>query len=136
MESMQKCLSGSGSESRASSSYNLCLSTISTKKVPQLKWILASEGIDDKNGGYQQNSMGGNNHIQTPQIKNHTATLYNKKLYVFGGYDGKKNHSNLRVFDTETLKWIKPKRAGGVPPPGRNGHTATLVGKFSSILFV
>jgi Kelch motif len=39
----------------------------------------------------------------TPQIKNHTATLYNKKLYVFGGYDGKKNHSNLRIYDTETL---------------------------------
>jgi hypothetical protein len=70
-----------------------------------------------------------NNLIQTPQIKNHTATLYNKKLYVFGGYDGKKNHSNLRIFDTETLKWIKPRRAGGTPPPGRNGHTATLVGK-------
>lgn len=56
--------------------------------------------------------------------------MYNKKLYVFGGYDGKKNHSNLRIFDTETLKWVKPKRAGGNPPPGRNGHTATLVGKF------
>ena len=68
------------------------------------------------------------NSNHTPQIKNHTATLYNKKLYVFGGYDGKKNHSNLRVFDTETLKWVKPKRAGGTAPPGRNGHTATLVG--------
>jgi hypothetical protein len=32
----------------------------------------------------------------------------------------------LRIFDTETLKWIKAKRAGGTPPPGRNGHTATL----------
>jgi hypothetical protein len=37
----------------------------------------------------------------TPQIKNHTAVLYNKKLFVFGGYDGKKNHSSLRVFDCE-----------------------------------
>ena len=51
-------------------------------------------------------------------------------MYVFGGYDGKKNHSNLRIFDTESLNWIKPKRAGGNAPPGRNGHTATLVGKF------
>ncbi len=74
-------------------------------------------------------------YIQTPQIKNHTATLYNKKLYVFGGYDGKKNHSNLRIYDTETLRWIKPKRAGGTPPPGRNGHTATLVGNLSASSF-
>ena len=37
----------------------------------------------------------------TPQIKNHTATLYKSKLWVFGGYDGKKNHSSLRIFDTE-----------------------------------
>ena len=65
----------------------------------------------------------------TPQIKNHTATLYNKKLFVFGGYDGKKNHSNLRIFDTETLQWAKTKRPSGNPPTGRNGHTATLVGK-------
>jgi len=33
----------------------------------------------------------------------------------------------LRVFDTETLLWIKHKRPAGNPPNGRNGHTATLV---------
>lgn len=63
----------------------------------------------------------------TPQIKNHTATLYKGKLWVFGGYDGKKNHSSLRIFDTEQNVWIKPKKTGGNPPMGRNGHTATLV---------
>ncbi len=77
--------------------------------------------------------MQSTNSNSTPQIKNHTATLYKKKLYVFGGYDGKKNHSNLRIFDTETLQWIKTKRPGGNPPQGRNGHTATLVGKFDMI---
>jgi hypothetical protein len=45
--------------------------------------------------------------IQTPQIKNHSSTLYNKKLYIFGGYDGKKNHCILRVFDTEKNCWLK-----------------------------
>lgn len=64
----------------------------------------------------------------TPNIKNHTATLYKNKLYVFGGYDGKKNHSSLRVFDTERNTWIKPRRpSGSSAPMGRNGHTATLV---------
>lgn len=43
--------------------------------------------------------------MSTPQIKNHTATLFNKKLYIFGGYDGKKNHCNLRMFDTEKDCW-------------------------------
>ncbi len=81
----------------------------------QLKWILASidkgasANAHPMNGGGQSGedingaSAGYNKALCTPQIKNHTATLYNKKLYVFGGYDGKKNHSNLRVFDTETL---------------------------------
>ena len=79
------------------------------------------------------NSSGNGKGYSTPQIKNHTATLYNKKLFVFGGYDGKKNHSNLRIFDTETLQWTKTKRPAGNPPTGRNGHTATLVGKLYSI---
>ena len=43
----------------------------------------------------------------TPQIKNHTATLFKKKLYIFGGYDGKKNHCMLRVFDTERDCWLR-----------------------------
>lgn len=86
-------------------------------------------------GGYSYSGGGGSGGgsgpkgYSTPQIKNHTATLYKKKLYVFGGYDGKKNHSNLRIFDTDTLQWTKTKRPAGNPPTGRNGHTATLVGK-------
>jgi N-acetylneuraminic acid mutarotase len=68
--------------------------------------------------------------IQTPQIKNHTSTLYENKLYIFGGYDGKKNHCNLRIFDTQENCWLKSLKPGGTPPQGRNGHTATLVSKF------
>ena len=65
----------------------------------------------------------------TPQIKNHTATLFRKKLYIFGGYDGKKNHCMLRVFDTERDCWLRQVKPGGEAPQGRNGHTATLVSK-------
>lgn len=91
------------------------------KKKPKFKWTLINEGmpcVDENN--YQTISA-------TPQIKNHTATLYKNKLYVFGGYDGKKNHSQLRTFDIKQNGWIKTKKPSGNAPQGRNGHTATLV---------
>ncbi len=82
-----------------SSSYTVNNGMYATVK---LKWIKASESGDNINPQYQ-----------TPQIKNHTATLYKKMLYVFGGYDGKKNHSSLRIFNTETYQWMKAKRPTG-----------------------
>jgi Kelch motif. len=69
-----------------------------------------------------------------PLIKNHTAVLYNKLIYVFGGYDGKKNHNTLYTFDIETKEWKMPSVFGN-EPPGRNGHTATLVGKIHLLIF-
>lgn len=47
------------------------------------------------------------------------------QVFVFGGYDGQKNHSTLHVFDHTTGRWICQNVAGKAPP-GRNGHTATL----------
>jgi N-acetylneuraminic acid mutarotase len=47
------------------------------------------------------------------------------QIFVFGGYDGQKNHSTLHVFDHTTGRWICQNVAGKAPP-GRNGHTATL----------
>jgi len=108
--------------------------SLAGKKLPkQLKWILVSEGNGEQqprqaglrgflNGlrpdqsidANQQNNNG--SVIQTPQIKNHTATLFKNKLYIFGGYDGKKNHYNLRVFDTERDCWLRSVKPGGVPP--------------------
>lgn len=37
--------------------------------------------------------------VQTPAKKNHSTTLYKNCLYVFGGYDGKKNHNQITVFN-------------------------------------
>ncbi|GMH96456.1 hypothetical protein TrVE_jg10141 [Triparma verrucosa] len=62
----------------------------------------------------------------TPTIKNHSVTLYNDKLYVFGGYDGRKNHNSLRTFNTKTCEWANCTNFESKVPPGRNGHTATL----------
>jgi hypothetical protein len=57
------------------------------------KWCLVEppEGFDDD--------------VHTPAKKNHSTTLHDGKLYVFGGYDGKKNHNIITVFDIKTFKW-------------------------------
>lgn len=58
--------------------------------------------------------------------KNHSTTLYENKLYVFGGYDGKKNHNIIKVFNIETYVW-STFEVEDYQPSGRNGHTATLI---------
>jgi len=64
----------------------------------------------------------------TPMIKNHTVTYHQGKLYIFGGYDGRRNHQTLVTFDVEKKVWcyIPPSQIEGDIPSGRNGHTATL----------
>eukprot|EP00919_Chromeraceae_sp_WS-2016_P000393 GHVR01001014.1.p1 GENE.GHVR01001014.1~~GHVR01001014.1.p1 ORF type:complete len:228 (+),score=77.45 GHVR01001014.1:35-685(+) len=61
-----------------------------------------------------------------PAVKNHTIILYENILYIFGGYDGKANRSELFTFDTNTYKWSYP-ITYGTAPLSRNGHTATLI---------
>ena len=60
-----------------------------------------------------------------PSKKNHSTTLHNNKLYVFGGYDGKKNHNTISVYSIDTKKWSSLDLPNA--PSGRNGHTATLI---------
>jgi Galactose oxidase, central domain len=65
--------------------------------------------------------------IGCPQIKNHSAILYKKCIYLFGGYDGKKNHNFLHMYDIIKNEWTVC-ITFGKEPEGRNGHTATLIG--------
>ena len=92
-----------------------------------------------------------------PTIKNHSVTYYRDHLYCFGGYDGRRNHNSVLIYNLTEERWIRPMEnhnttaphhhhhnysnsmvAGaaaadhrytihGTPPPGRNGHSATLV---------
>jgi len=91
----------------------------------------------------------------TPQIKNHSVTYHRGYLYCFGGYDGRRNHQTLLIYSLREGRWMTPASNSsgalggggganglvgggvsgsgrerymvrGVPPPGRNGHTATL----------
>ena len=59
----------------------------------------------------------------TPTIKNHTATLVDNQLFIFGGYDGRRNHSTVHVFDFDTFTWRPCTNISGRAPQGRNGHT-------------
>jgi len=80
-----------------------------------------------------------------PTIKNHSVTHFNGYLYCFGGYDGSKNHDTMLLYSIAEERWIRPHHVGhpedlpgaynptdtsimvtGNPPPGRNGHSATL----------
>ena len=45
------------------------------------------------------------NNSSTPTIKNHTATKIGTKLFVFGGYDGVRNHHAVHILDSITLEW-------------------------------
>ena len=40
-----------------------------------------------------------------PTIKNHTATRIGGELFVFGGYDGVRNHNAVHILNCETLEW-------------------------------
>ena len=62
-----------------------------------------------------------------PSKKNHSTTLHASanKLYVFGGYDGKKNHNTISVYSIDSKQWSTLDLPNA--PSGRNGHTATLI---------
>jgi len=73
--------------------------------------------------------------LEIPSTKNHTATPVGNEVYVFGGYDGQKNHNELYVFDVALMEWRNPV-VGGEKPSGRNGHSATLLPKEEQILIL
>ena len=63
----------------------------------------------------------------------HSATLVesridqSRRIYVFGGHDGRRSLSDLHIFDTESMNWSKAAVSGRAPLAGSR-HTATLVG--------
>lgn len=92
----------------------------------------------EQNTSPQEGSTG------APTIKNHSVTHFKGFLYCFGGYDGRRNHLTLLMYSIDEKKWIRPISCNlheprpfvekgpnpiyvtGTPPPGRNGHSATL----------
>lgn len=58
---------------------------------------------------------------------NHSAEIYKKKMYIFGGWNSKEFFGDLVVFDLEKNVW-KKLEAEGVPPVARMGHGSCMVG--------
>jgi Kelch motif len=43
-----------------------------------------------------------------PTIKNHSVTYFNGKFFVYGGYDGRRNHATLLIYDIKEERWFRP----------------------------
>ncbi|KAI5479159.1 hypothetical protein MNV49_004019 [Pseudohyphozyma bogoriensis] len=58
-----------------------------------------------------------------PVTRAHTATLVDKRLFIFGGGDGPTYYNDTYFFDTLSLTWVKPVIHGN-PPTRRRAHTS------------
>lgn len=59
-----------------------------------------------------------------PRI-DHSASLYNSKLYIFGGFDGNLRYADFYQYDLKTFVWTKVVGEGELPP-NRFGHTTVV----------
>jgi len=58
----------------------------------------------------------------------HSATVFGDEMYVFGGRgSGGKNFRDMDCLNLKTMTWRKIRSANALPP-GRSGHSATLIG--------
>lgn len=95
----------------------------------------ATKAFSRQHTSWSMHDSESSEHLEIPSTKNHTATPVGSEFYVFGGYDGQKNHNELYVFDVPSMEWRQP-LVGGIKPSGRNGHSATLLQGASQILIL
>lgn len=50
-----------------------------------------------------------------------------RKVYMFGGYDGAKCFNDIEILDLHLMTWIQPNIYGKIPM-ARNAHTMTVIG--------
>jgi len=67
------------------------------------------------------------------QRHSHTATLVDKRIFVFGGY-GQRYYNDLIILNCATLVWSKP-RVNGAGPSPRSSHSAVTDGKDKIYVF-
>lgn len=72
------------------------------------------------------NPLDGHNPQVPFQRYGHTAVVYKRFVYVWGGRNDEEICKILYQFDTRTLKWSAPKTQGFVPG-ARDGHSACII---------
>lgn len=69
--------------------------------------------------------------VQTPEKErpppraNHSSTVWQSKLYIFGGWDGTKRLNDLYSYDVLTNKWMELRPTSS--PSARAGMCMTTV---------
>lgn len=53
--------------------------------------------------------------------------ILDKKMYIFGGWNGKDYFNDIITFDLEKMVWSKLE-TNGTPPIPRQGHASCVVG--------
>ncbi|KAF5729427.1 hypothetical protein HS088_TW21G01592 [Tripterygium wilfordii] len=66
--------------------------------------------------------------LPSPRDFSAASAIGNRRIVMYGGWDGKKWLSDVYVLDTMSLEWMELAVSGTLPPP-RCGHTATMVEK-------
>ncbi|PIA39206.1 hypothetical protein AQUCO_02700409v1 [Aquilegia coerulea] len=66
--------------------------------------------------------------LPSPRDFASASSIGNRKIVMYGGWDGKKWLTDVYILDTMSLEWTELSVAGSLPPP-RCGHTATMVEK-------
>lgn len=64
----------------------------------------------------------------------HTAIVYLNRMFIFGGYDGKRKLNETFIFDFATKTWSFPNLATHNAPSRRCKHTSVLYGKSMYVL--
>ena len=71
-----------------------------------------------------------------PKLKNHSSVVLDGKIYIFGGYNGHSNNNELLVLSLESSTLSQCMKYTGSPPDPRNGHTATIVGRYTGSRYI
>ncbi|WVY98116.1 hypothetical protein V8G54_030267 [Vigna mungo] len=77
---------------------------------------------------WQWSELTGFGDLPSPRDFAAASAVGNRKIVMYGGWDGKKWLSDVYVLDTISLEWMELSVSGTLPQP-RCGHTATMVEK-------
>lgn len=77
---------------------------------------------------WQWSELTGFGDLPSPRDFAAASSIGNRKIVMYGGWDGKKWLSDVYVLDTISLEWTELSVSATLPQP-RCGHTATMVEK-------